>query len=662
MDNTKELIGQRVHGKIIKWIRKVGRGYGFAKLKCDDDDITVIIHSSEIRKNDLHRVIHESNVNVSFIIAHNEKGYFAKDCFIQSGEQERISKVTEEHSGNEEQCAHEENLDSIFVGDRGTIFESSLGALIDVEDSHANKSWMKFYNFMEKSHSRQNSSSSSSISTSTSNIVKYISSMASLKSHQKDILQNDLFSNTSKGNTNHAKTVIENFMSAHQVLLCEAPQKVLTKGLLKSAHLILLDGLTSSAGQFRKSNARCGRESFTKPELIENAVNEWLVLVNGAVASRSDIDPATKAAWVIFRFLKIHPFSDGNGRTGRLLANWVLRREGIPFDISFCASPLERSQYTAACRYEDCSVLAKLISRRLTAAWLAYNLLSSRAIMSATVSSHGGDTQMLNGIVESYTFQRIGSTHDENEVCSDDDLPAKRLKLSAPTPPSSSSSSSSGNKQKDKNNEQEKEADKLDRHIKEKRESLRAEICLFCLDNNPSVCMICCGKPLHINCLSTWRSDKTRGVHCPHCRTSIDESVGEYSFSLQPNINIQSQSQSQPQQQASPQQQSVIDERDSFSTSSTTTTTTPQSSPIRSSSSSSAVVNNLYRCAHCNNKAAQGCNNNRCARCCFNLPNEQCYNCQRHGKVYECPTNSSTSDTSTSTSDTSTSSSDTSSC
>ena len=438
MEIAKKLIGQRVNGKMTKWIRKVGGGYGFAEVRCENHDITVMIHSSEIRKDDVDTVTNEFNVSVSFIISHNGKGYFAKDCTVQSCES-TVAKVTKENksSANERQ-SHHDNNDSIFVGDRGATFDSSLGALIDVEDVNAHKAWMKFYNFIEMNHNKQYSSSStSSLSphSSSSSIVVYVSSMTSFKSLQKDSLQNDLFSNTSKGDTNHAKIVVENFMSAHQALLCEPPQRVLSKGLLKSAHFILMDGLASTAGQFRKSNARCGRESFIKSELVESAINDWLTAVNGDIASRSDIDPATKAAWVLFRFLKIHPFSDGNGRTGRLLANWVLRREGVPFDISFCTSPLERSQYNTACRYEDSSVLAKFISRRLTRAWHTYNLLSSRAIMSATVSSHGGDKQILNGIVELYSFGMV-NTNEEN-VDSDSELPAKKIKLSEPSSSSS---------------------------------------------------------------------------------------------------------------------------------------------------------------------------------------------------------------------------------
>ena len=40
--------------------------------------------------------------------------------------------------------------------------------------------------------------------------------------------------------------------------------------------------------------------------------------------------PVELAARTYQRFISIHPFADGNGRTGRHLMNWVLRQHGYP--------------------------------------------------------------------------------------------------------------------------------------------------------------------------------------------------------------------------------------------------------------------------------------------------------------------------------------------
>jgi Fic family protein len=42
------------------------------------------------------------------------------------------------------------------------------------------------------------------------------------------------------------------------------------------------------------------------------------------------LDPVEAAALAHYKLVFIHPFTDGNGRTGRLLMNWILLRAGFP--------------------------------------------------------------------------------------------------------------------------------------------------------------------------------------------------------------------------------------------------------------------------------------------------------------------------------------------
>ncbi|MOA33071.1 Adenosine monophosphate-protein transferase and cysteine protease IbpA precursor [compost metagenome] len=45
---------------------------------------------------------------------------------------------------------------------------------------------------------------------------------------------------------------------------------------------------------------------------------------------KDSLHPVELAALFHFRFVYIHPFSDGNGRTARLLMNLILMRNGFP--------------------------------------------------------------------------------------------------------------------------------------------------------------------------------------------------------------------------------------------------------------------------------------------------------------------------------------------
>ena len=50
--------------------------------------------------------------------------------------------------------------------------------------------------------------------------------------------------------------------------------------------------------------------------------------------SSNTLDPIELAAWTHAEFVKIHPFTDGNGRTSRLIMNYQLMKNGyLPISI-----------------------------------------------------------------------------------------------------------------------------------------------------------------------------------------------------------------------------------------------------------------------------------------------------------------------------------------
>lgn len=89
-------------------------------------------------------------------------------------------------------------------------------------------------------------------------------------------------------------------------------------------------------GNFREHDIRAFDGGMTPPSwpLVSSRMRDWLDLANGSatdLATGSHRLPLPEALAVIHNeFEKVHPFIDGNGRTGRLALNLLLVRLGYP--------------------------------------------------------------------------------------------------------------------------------------------------------------------------------------------------------------------------------------------------------------------------------------------------------------------------------------------
>ena len=77
------------------------------------------------------------------------------------------------------------------------------------------------------------------------------------------------------------------------------------------------------------TNATTGEIIYTSPD-GESVIREKLKNLEDYIHSNDDIDPLIKLALIHYQFEAIHPFSDGNGRTGRVLLNAILLENGYP--------------------------------------------------------------------------------------------------------------------------------------------------------------------------------------------------------------------------------------------------------------------------------------------------------------------------------------------
>lgn len=107
----------------------------------------------------------------------------------------------------------------------------------------------------------------------------------------------------------------------------------LTEYVIKQIHALVLNDKPMDRGVYRRIPVRIlgAHHEPVQPYLIEPKMNDLLIDYKN-----DDRNIAEKLALFHINFEGIHPFIDGNGRTGRLIVNLELMKAGYPpIDIKF---------------------------------------------------------------------------------------------------------------------------------------------------------------------------------------------------------------------------------------------------------------------------------------------------------------------------------------
>ncbi|ARN79392.1 restriction endonuclease subunit S [Nonlabens spongiae] len=171
------------------------------------------------------------------------------------------------------------------------------------------------------------------------------------------------------GITVSGKTLREHFEAVNHKDAIEyieqliSPNYTLRERDVLNVHELIMDKIDKEfAGRLRNAGVRISGAQFLPPnarkvpDLLEELI-DW-------VANSQDFHPIVQAAIFHHRFVYIHPFFDGNGRTVRLLFNLLLMKEGYPPGIILAS---DRKRYYKALKDADQGNLDKLLELTLQA-------------------------------------------------------------------------------------------------------------------------------------------------------------------------------------------------------------------------------------------------------------------------------------------------------
>ena len=133
----------------------------------------------------------------------------------------------------------------------------------------------------------------------------------------------------------HAAAVLGNIHAMESAVALASSSPQFEVGTICEVHRALMEGTSLSewGGMVRTSQNWVGGSSYSPltADYVPPAPQEVVPLLRDLVdfANRDDVSPVVQAALCHAQFETIHPFVDGNGRTGRALIQVCLLRRGV---------------------------------------------------------------------------------------------------------------------------------------------------------------------------------------------------------------------------------------------------------------------------------------------------------------------------------------------
>lgn len=130
------------------------------------------------------------------------------------------------------------------------------------------------------------------------------------------------------GATERSRREVLNYFAGLRFVEKRQRQETIAHEDLLELHTIIASDVMDQghAGRYRDILVRVGPYLPPPPEQVSGLMSELLEWWNKEAAKWS---PVISSAVIHYRFEEIHPFADGNGRTGRALALWELYRRGF---------------------------------------------------------------------------------------------------------------------------------------------------------------------------------------------------------------------------------------------------------------------------------------------------------------------------------------------
>ncbi|SBW23775.1 Fic family protein [Protofrankia symbiont of Coriaria ruscifolia] len=155
--------------------------------------------------------------------------------------------------------------------------------------------------------------------------------------------------------------VANHYQALARILSAVADGEPLATSLVRDLHAALMDHLTHDHGQYKTSSNIVSGASWqpAPPSRVADLMRQWADQTERQTANLDNEALLEAIAGAHIAFERIHPFSDGNGRTGRtIIAYQTIRRFGFPAIVQVT----QRSAYIAMLDTQDTPALTRLLA------------------------------------------------------------------------------------------------------------------------------------------------------------------------------------------------------------------------------------------------------------------------------------------------------------
>jgi Fic family protein len=139
---------------------------------------------------------------------------------------------------------------------------------------------------------------------------------------------------------------IQNIEKAMAFIEENVKEQDISRAFVSEMHKMIVDGLEPpphgegdhTPGEYRKQNLKINKSTHRPPDwmTVADYMNELLMFVNSSHSPKYDL---LKAAIAHHRFVWIHPFGNGNGRTVRLFTYAMLVKTGFNLNVGRIINP-----------------------------------------------------------------------------------------------------------------------------------------------------------------------------------------------------------------------------------------------------------------------------------------------------------------------------------